>query len=362
MTISRLSILIATVLLLASVQSKGDEMLYRTLQHDGLDREYFVHVPADADERSPLVLILHGYTSTATGFATMHDLNRHADDHSYIVVYPQGSHFTDTAEDGQQYRVTSWNLFGDAVSRRNAGPQCTEDALVYPCPPECGECGQCAWPSCNNDVEFFDRLFEALATEFSYDENRVYMFGESNGGMMMFRLACDRSERFAAVASLIAQMPEGFVCSPSTDLPILLRYGGEDQVVRFDGTPGSADGFIYTSVTETTSVWANAMQCKAGPEPWHNEYAQIAGLQCIVHSACRVPGHEVVSCVNPGATHEWAEQKFDGWTARCATPQQLALMPDQIPCPPLPDQRSTKGIDVIWDFLSRYRRENINAR
>ena len=345
-----------TILLLSSLPSQAEEMLYRTLQHDGLDREYFVHVPPAADERSPLVLILHGFTSTATGFATMHDLNRHADDHNYIAVYPQGTHFIDASEDEQPYRVTSWNLFGDAVPLADAGPQCTEDASEYPCPPECGECGRCAWPTCNNDLEFFDEMFEALDAEFEYDENRVYLYGESNGGMMMFRLACDRSEQFAAVASLIAQMPAGYVCSPSTDLPMLLRYGGEDQVVRFDGTPGTSDGFIYTSVEETSSVWADSLQCDAGPAPWQNEYTQTAGLQCSAYSDCRVPDHEVVSCVNPTATHEWAEQKYDGWTARCATPQQLALMPGQIPCPPLPDERSTKGINVVWDFLSRYER------
>jgi polyhydroxybutyrate depolymerase len=356
MTSARLVLVTASILLSIGAQSMAEEMLYRTLQHDGLNREYFVHVPAGADERSPLVLVLHGYTSTATGFATMHDLSRHADDNGYIVVYPQGTYFMDEDDNGEPYRVTSWNLFGDAVPLPDAGPQCIEDAQRYPCPPECGDCDRCAWPSCNNDIEFFDRLFEALEAEFAFDENRVYMFGESNGGMMMFRLACDRSKRFAAVASLIAQMPAGYACSPSTDLPMLLRYGGADEVVRHDGTPGASDGFIYTSVAETTSVWADALQCRAGPAPWQNEHVESAGLSCSAYSDCRVPGHKVVSCINPGATHEWAEQKYDGWTARCVTSQQLALMPGQIPCPSLPDKRSTKGIDVIWGFLSRYRR------
>ena len=356
MRLYRTTLILLAVTLLIGCQSKGEDMLYRTFEHDGLEREYFVHVPDGADATFPLMLVLHGYTSTATGFATMHDLNRHADDHGYIAVYPQGSYFMADNENDEPYRVTSWNLFGDAVPEPKSGPQCLDDAAEYPCPPECGECGACAWPSCTDDVGFIDRLFEALEDEFQFDEQRVYMYGESNGGMMMFRLACERSGRFAAVASLIAQMPAGYACNPGTDLPLLVRVGGADTLVRADGKPGESDGFIYTSIGETASRWAASLQCESGPQLWGNEYTENAGLGCSAYFDCRVPGHEVVSCVNEGATHEWAEQKYDGWTATCVTPQQLELMPGQTPCPPLPDERSTRGIDVIWQFLSQYRR------
>src|SRR5210317_406704 len=84
-------------------QPDPEFMLYRVLEHDGLQREYFVHVPENANPESPLVLVLHGFTSTATGFATMHDLNRFADDHGYNAVYPQGSHFTEN-DNGTPFR------------------------------------------------------------------------------------------------------------------------------------------------------------------------------------------------------------------------------------------------------------------
>ena len=110
-----LAVLTLALTLVAGNQPQPDPevMLYRTLEHDGLQREYFVHVPANAGKDSPLVLVLHGFTSTATGFATMHDLNRFADDHGYIAVYPQGSHFTED-DNGTPFRVTSWNFFADA--------------------------------------------------------------------------------------------------------------------------------------------------------------------------------------------------------------------------------------------------------
>ena len=132
MRLYRTTLILLAVTLLIGCQSRGEDMLYRTLEHDGLKREYFVHVPDGANDTFPLMLVLHGYTSTATGFATMHDLNRHADDHSYIAVYPQGSYFM--AENDEPNRVTSWNLFGDAVPEPESGPQCVDDAAEYPCP------------------------------------------------------------------------------------------------------------------------------------------------------------------------------------------------------------------------------------
>lgn len=337
-------------------QPDPEIMLYRTLEHDGLQREYFVHVPANANSESPLVLVLHGFTSTATGFATMHDLNRFAEDHGFIAVYPQGSHFTEN-DSGKPFRVTSWNFFADTKPAPDAGPMCTDEATQYTCPPSCGECDRCDWATCNDDLGFFDKLFAELESEFEYDRDRVYMFGESNGGMMMFRLACDRSEKFAAVASLIAQMPAGYACTPSTNLPLLVRYGGIDDLVRADGKPGGDDGFIYTSVAETTGRWAKKLSCTSGPAPWQSEYAETAGLECSSYGECAIPGQEVVSCENPGAWHQWTEQLYEGWDARCANAQQLALMPGQMACPPLPQDRSTRGMDVIWEFLSKYRRE-----
>ena len=44
---------------------------WRVVEHDGLEREYFVYWPPQVDAATPLpmVLAIHGYTSTATGFA-----------------------------------------------------------------------------------------------------------------------------------------------------------------------------------------------------------------------------------------------------------------------------------------------------
>ncbi len=338
----------------------GEEMIRWTVDHDGVEREYFVHVPENATGKLPVVLAIHGYTSTATGFQFAHDLNRHADQHGYLVIYPQGSHFQVHDEEGGSFRITTWNPFGAAKPEPNTGPQCAADASEYPCPPECGECGECGrcgWASCYDDVGFLDKVLDLVESEYEVDVARVYAVGVSSGGHMLYRLACSRSSRFAAVTPIISQMPAGYICGPSTDLPMIHLFSGLDETIRPDGTAGQDDGFIYESAARTAAVWSEALDCQHGPVPWQNGYSETAGLVCTAYSDCSGEGNEVVSCLDPDGTHNWPEQELRGSWAACVSAQQIESMPDQPHCPPATGERVHKGMDLVWDFFGRYRIE-----
>lgn len=332
-------------------------MLRRAIFHDGTEREYFVHLPA-ASSRStnlPLVVAIHGYTSTATGFQMAYSLNQHADEHDYIIAYPQGSHFAADGPRGETMLVTSWNDLSANQPARPEGPHCTDDRYQYPCPPECGECGHCGWTSCYDDAGFIDVMLDQIQSEFSPDAARVYLLGVSNGGMMALRLACNLSQHFAAVVPIIAQLAPGYACGPDTDLPMLHVYGGADDTVRHDGQPGS-DGFIYTTAGETAQLWANALACDAAPHHWENEYSKAAGLSCTAYSSCRAPGHEVVSCMAPQGRHDWPGQRVDGMPATCVTAEQADSLPEQARCPEPAENISHMGMDLVWEFVSQYRK------
>ena len=348
------------ILLLSLVMTgtvAGEEMIRQTVDHDGVEREFFVHVPGDAAGELPVVLAIHGYTSTATGFQFAHDLNRHADQHGYIVVYPQGSHFQASNEQGESFRITTWNPFGAAKPEPNAGPQCAADAAEHSCPPECGECGRCWWASCYDDVGFIDKVLDSVASEYEMDSARVYALGVSSGGHMLYRLACSRSGRFAAVAPIISQMPAGYACVPSTELPMIHLFGGLDETIRPDGTAGKDDGYIYESAARTAAIWSEALECQHGPAPWQNAYSESAGLVCTAYSDCSGEDNEVVSCLDPDGAHNWPEQELRGSWATCVTGVQVESMPGQPLCPPATGDRVHKGMDLVWDFFGRYRIE-----
>jgi poly(3-hydroxybutyrate) depolymerase len=117
-----------------SVLSQDDgAMQRRILLHENIEREYFVHLPSNYEPGLPLVVALHGYGSTATGFAAAHDLNTHADRHGYAVVYPQGTHFSAEQSSGETSLVTSWNDLAANLGPKAAGPHCVDGAVDYPC-------------------------------------------------------------------------------------------------------------------------------------------------------------------------------------------------------------------------------------
>lgn len=182
------------------------------------------------------------------------------------------------------------------------------------------------WTSCHDDLGFIDAMLDALLANYPIDASRVYLLGVSNGGMMTLRLGCNLADRFAAVAPIIGQLAPGHACGPDSDVPMLHLAGGMDEVVRADGTAGAADGFVYTSVEETAAVWAGALDCATGPVPWSMALAESAGLECEAYQDCRVPGHEVVSCIEPDTAHDWPAQTGG---------QSL-------------------GMDLVWAFFQRY--------
>jgi polyhydroxybutyrate depolymerase len=358
------------ILLLAGCESPGTfsyseeasapapkPMLRRVLTHDNIEREYFVYLPPQASSGKPLpvVFALHGYTTTATGFAATHGSNRHASAHGYIAVYPQGSHFMVGKAGTDQYQITSWNDLAANIPHPTAGPHCAADSTRYPCPAECGACNRCAWTSCYDDIGFLEKVMDAVSEEFNTNEQRHYLLGVSNGGMMALRMGCAMPLRFAAVTSIIGQLAPGYDCSPEENLPLLHLVGGRDNSVRPDGAAG-ADGFMYTSAAITAKTWAAGIGCSDESQLWSNQVSRSAGLSCTSYSDCLQQTSEVVSCMDPQATHVWPGQGVAGVPATCITNEQKASMPTQPLCPPEDGEYTHWGMDLVWDFMSQHQR------
>jgi homoserine O-acetyltransferase len=334
----------------------------RTMTHDSIEREYFVYAPATGTNEGPMpvVFALHGYGTTATGFAASYALSEHAQKHRYILVIPQGSHFLaslGTDPNAEPFFISTWNDLASNFTPSVAGPHCTDDRLQYPCPPECGSCNHCAWVSCYDDLGFLERVLDAVESEFTTDPLRYYLLGNSNGAILTQTIGCDKfGERFAASAALLAQMPPGFECAPKHSQPLLLLAGELDDTMGIDGTPTS-DGWIYASVESTRETWAKGMGCEEGPQPWRSEITQANGLQCVAYSQCDVEGHQVVSCIDPEAGHEWRGQRLTNIPSNCVSPEQQAALPGQALCETGEDSSGLWGMDLVWQFLGQYRRQ-----
>ena len=97
----------------------------------------------------------------------------------------------------------------------------------------------CALPDSTepDDVGFLDRLLDALLTNYPIDPRRVYLYGYSAGAAMAYRLACDHTDRFAALASGAGQFPvqDPGRCAPSAPISVLEVHSLDDEVIPFKG-------------------------------------------------------------------------------------------------------------------------------
>lgn len=203
----------------------------RVIPHGGQLRNYFLFVPPGytGAEPTPLVVGIHGYSSSASQFAWQSQLNYVADTAGFITVYPQGL-LVDNAREGGPLppRAPGWNL------------------------PDRG------FDSGNDDVDFINSVVEDVANRLNVDLAKVYATGISNGGFMTTALACELPERFAAVA-----MGAGtFLCERSRPIPTFIIHGTDDILVPFSGDPN----FDLPPVPQTAAGYAEQNGCSASPD------------------------------------------------------------------------------------------------
>ena len=91
--------------------------------------------------------------------------------------------------------------------------------------------------STTDDVDFISSLIDWAADNYNVDLNRVYSTGMSNGGYMSYHLACNLSEKVAAIASVTGSMtPDTYNdCSPNHPTAIMQIHGDVDTVVPYFG-------------------------------------------------------------------------------------------------------------------------------
>ena len=141
------------------------------LAYDGLARGYRLHLPDgyDASAPTPLVVSIHGYYSNGRTNESFTGLSTSADANGFIVVYPESTSFSAPGWG----TINSWNDEACNASPGPEGPTCSPTADVYPCPPECGTCGDCNWCSCHDDLGFVNAVIDDLEATLCIDLDRV---------------------------------------------------------------------------------------------------------------------------------------------------------------------------------------------
>ena len=190
----------------------GDET--RHLDVGGVDRTYVLHIPESLPENGvvPLVLVFHGGGGHAATMPNFTHFDTLADREGFLVAYPESFN-------------KSWN------DTRGLSPA--------------------------DDVGFIRALVAELQRARRADPKRTYAAGISNGGFFSNRLACDLTDKLAAVAAVAATMPETLVpvCKPSAPISVMFMHGSKDPLVHIDGGPVLRNRGVAVSLARAAEFW-----------------------------------------------------------------------------------------------------------
>ena len=195
----------------------------RVIEHEGLERSFLIYVPTNIKENAPLVVAIHGYTSSAKTLMGYSGINQIADKEGFLVAYPQG---TKDSRDN--------NFF-------NVGYEFHSDSKV-------------------NDVNFIREIVLNLTKDYKLNSKRVFATGMSNGGDMSYLLACTSSDLFTAVAPVAGVMMKNTLenCNPEKKIPIFEIHGTKDSISKFEGDMNNEDKWgAYYDLPSTIEFWVN---------------------------------------------------------------------------------------------------------
>ena len=164
-------------------------------------RAYKVYVPAGpADAPRAMMVMLHGCTQSADDFAAGTQMNRLADEHGFLVVYPEQA--------AQANASKCWNWFKPQDQRRNAG----EPSLIA------GIVGE-------------------VAQRHGADPRRIFVAGLSAGAAMAVALGETYPELFVGVGA-----HSGLPYGSAHDIPSALAAmkGGRRGMTGLKSMPGAA--------------------------------------------------------------------------------------------------------------------------
>ena len=163
------------------------------------ERTYRIYLPdSSAGETVGALIFAHGYRGSAKGVMRNKSLLRLADDLGVALIAPKSA-------------GPDWALPGapDASNKPDAG-----------------------------ELPYFDALIQDVTTRFAIDPDRIVASGFSAGGMLVWNLACHRSDMFAGFipysGTFWRPQPERCDTPPANIVHI---HGTSDKTVPMTGRP-----------------------------------------------------------------------------------------------------------------------------
>lgn len=216
-----------------------------TISVDGVEREYFVHVPAGytGNTATPVVIMFHGTGQTGAQFYDISGWKEVGESENILTVFPSSLTYC-LIEDGVNQTTTKWTGYADSYSFCQG---------VVP----------------KDDTKFMRSMLNELKSNYKIDAKKIYVVGFSNGGEFSARCAVEMSDVFAAAVSSGGggALPPNMSLSPVRMLPVMLQFGNKDaKLLKGLGTAGPLPMDFTTLFTTYPYLYAHT------PKPYINTF------------------------------------------------------------------------------------------
>jgi polyhydroxybutyrate depolymerase len=268
-------------------------------------RQYKVHVPPRYDPANPMAVVfcIHGLGQNGLMFCDKGaDMLAKADSAGFILVMPNGF-------------SNSWNA---------------------------GTCCGAAATEKLDDVGLMRAIFADLSKHVNIDLSRVYATGLSNGGYLSYRLACEASDIFVAVAPGAGAIGMDDIgggtvaagdfkeCKPKMPVSVLHLHGTADPLIAYAKQKPSLDRIAMQNGCMSTT--------RAATQP-----TSTGDTNCISYDGCP-SGIDVTGCTVMGGGHVW----FGNATCGTGAAGACAIVGA--------NSKNLVNTDAVWDFFAAHPR------
>ena len=248
---------------------------------------YKLYVPASLPTAPPLLVMLHGCTQSADDFAAGTQMNRLADAHGFVVVYPEQSAKANPSK--------CWNWFKPQDQERDAG----EPALIA-------------------------GITREVAARHGVDMRRIFVAGLSAGAAMAVVLGETYPELFAGVGA-----HSGLPYRSAHDIASAMSAmkggrGGDGKVKRGEARPEIGRGrelaqpvptIVFHGDRDHTVQLSNGIEIAQQASKAHAAAGSSAALRVSTERGARAGGHSFSRTVQTDAA---GHVRVEAWTVHGA--------------------------------------------
>ncbi|CAJ1401104.1 unnamed protein product [Effrenium voratum] len=282
---------------------------FTVLDFVAVNRSFYIQVPSSSLRRGPVPLLigLHSQGDQADTYANAHYFGSFGSTLGFVSVYPQG---LDDAVPGGGDLGTGWN-----VGTAGDDQTCVADEVTPDCYASCweqGKCGQCNWSGCYDERLFIYSVIQAINSVLCIDQSRIYVTGESNGGMMAHYLVQSLPGTFAAVAPWYGLPLLGYGLGAEFELvrdtkncrqtAMLQLHGRQDDIMPPGGgvSGGFLPGWIYEPLNKVQQGWAAVHDCDTVASSTQTYWdGGDKNLECFDYKGC-TSGRRIMRCFYDG--------------------------------------------------------------